>query len=107
MAGKRLASADISSANTPTQVYRIPADTEASCNILVTNRNPSSARVRVSIGDNASPENKDYIEYDVSIPAYGVLERSGLIIGALERIIVESSDANISVRIHGYETASS
>lgn len=106
MAGKRLASANISTADSPTQVYRVPENSEVSANILITNRKFSDVRVRVSIGDNASPENKDYIEYNVIIPGNGILERTGLIIGSLERVIVESDQSDLTVRIHGYESTS-
>jgi hypothetical protein len=57
----------------------------------------------VAISAVASPGNEDWIEYDASIPAGGVLERTGIVAQAAERVVVYVSAATASVNVYGYE----
>ena len=102
MASGKLGSAT-PSANTNTIVYTVPASTVASINVAVVNRGLSDALVRVAVAANGTPTSADYIEYDVTIPANGVLERTAIVAGAGEHVVVYASTADCSVRVHGYE----
>tara|TARA_R110000850_G_scaffold211141_1_gene337060 strand:+ start:17 stop:334 length:318 start_codon:yes stop_codon:yes gene_type:complete len=93
-------------ADTNTTVYTVPADTVATLNISLVNRGNEPAKVRVAITDAVEPGDADWIEYDAIIPAAGgVLERTALVAGAGEKIIIRSDAGNVSARVHGFEEA--
>jgi hypothetical protein len=104
MASGKLGAADLA-ANTDTLLYTVPASTVATVNVRIANRNASAVKVRVAIGIGASPEVKDYMEYDISIPANGILEDTGIVCSAGEKVWVSSDTASVSVRVHGFEEA--
>jgi len=92
------------SATTLTTVYTVPASTLAVVNINVVNRSTSAtADVRVALASTATPTNAEYIEFDATIPARGVLERTGIALQATERVVVFASTANCSVNVYGLE----
>ena len=91
------------SATTNTTVYTVPASKVASFNVNIVNRGTSAATVRVAIASTATPADAEWIEYDASIPASGVLERTGIVAHAAERVVVYASTANTSVNVCGYE----
>ena len=91
-------------ADTTTTVYTVPASTMATLNIALVNRGADLAKVRVAITDAANPGDADWIEYDAEIPAAGgVLERTALVAGAGEKIIIHSDVGSVSARVHGFE----
>lgn len=90
-------------ANTHTTVYTVPAATVATLNIAVVNRGEGVAVVDVAVATTETPHVSEYIECGVSIPAHGVLERSAVVVGVGERVVVRSSTVNCSVRVHGFE----
>lgn len=89
-------------ANTNTTVYTVPAGTVASLNISLVNRGSAEATVRFSVGS-ASPTNAQYLEYDAIVPAGGILERTAIVAGAGDNVVVRASTADCSVRVHGFE----
>lgn len=95
-----------------TTVYTVPSTTVTSALIAVTNLSASaSAPVKIGIcsASETSISNASTIESKIEIPPSGVFERGGIVMGTTEKIIVESLNSlnNISVRIQGYEEASS
>ena len=46
----------------------------------------------------------EYVEYDVEILSHGVLERSGLVMSAGQKLVVRSSGANVAAVAMGIET---
>lgn len=104
MASGKLGSAALT-ANTDTTVYTVPASTVATVNIAVVNRGTSAATVNVAIASSGTPANADYVEYGVSVPASGILERTAIVAGAGEKVVVRSSTSDCSVRVHGFEEA--
>lgn len=92
------------SATTNTTVYTVPAATVATFNVNICNRGSSSASIRLAISATGTPGNSEYIEYDTSIPANGVLERQGLVAQATKNVVVYVSAAQVSVSVYGYET---
>jgi hypothetical protein len=71
--------------------------------ITAVNRNATVIKLRLGFSSTtATFENAKYIEYDVSIPAYGVLERTDLIIEDETYYFVAYSDtANVNVTAYG------
>lgn len=104
MASGKLGTANLA-AGADMLVYTVPASTIATVNIRVANRNASAVKIRVAIGTGASPAAGDYIDYDISVAANGILEDTGIVCGAGEKIWVRSDVANVSVRVHGFEEA--
>jgi len=91
-------------ANTNVDLYTVPANTLATANISLCNRtaNPIAVRLAVRTGDITA---SCYIEYDVPIPGYGILERTGIVMSAGETVTLRASAAGISARAHGFEEA--
>ena len=102
MASGKLGSATLA-ANTNTTVYTVPASTVATLNVAIVNRGDAEAVVNVALSTTATPANADYVEFGVKIPAKGVLERTAIVAGSGERVVVRSSTADCSVRVHGFE----
>lgn len=90
-------------ATTNTTVYTVPASTVATCTVNICNRSTSAITARVAIASTGTPADSEWIEYDASIPGNGVLERSGIVAHAGERIVVYVSAATASVNVYGYE----
>ena len=104
MATGRLGASDIS-ATTNTTVYTCPADTYAVVAINICNRGSTSAALRLALASADSPTAAEYIEYDVDVFAKNVLERTGLVLAAGQKLVVYSSAANISAVVVGIETS--
>ena len=99
MAQGFLGSADLAAAN---ETLLFTAAAVQSFNVRFANRNASAAaKVRVAIGNGANAVAKDYVTYDVSVPAGGILEDTAMVASNGEKVWVTSSLANVSVRAHG------
>ena len=84
-------------------LYTVPTGMVSTANINVCNRSESIARVRIAIAAGIMPGNAECIEYDALLNAHGVLERTGIVCSAGEKIVVWADAANVSVRVHGFE----
>ncbi|MBD3877433.1 hypothetical protein IEG05_19700 [Pseudomonas kunmingensis] len=102
MPSGRLGAATLA-ADTDTVLYTVPVSTVATVNVAVVNRGSTAAVVNLAIAPADAPALADYIEYGVTIPAQGVLERTAIVAGAGERVVVRSTTADCSVRVHGFE----
>lgn len=85
-----------------TDLYTVPPDTVATVNVNLCNRTTTAIKVRIAIRNGALSD-AHYIEYDTSIPANGVLERTGMAMSSGETIMAYAAAAGISVRVHGFE----
>ena len=103
MAGKILGRFNLTTPNSPSTVYTVGAGLTSSFSINVCNRNIDSIKIKLAISDNVTPASSDYIEFSTIIPANGVLERTGLVLDAGKRVVVESDTGNVSVVLYGYE----
>ena len=103
MASGRLGVADLS-ATTITDVYTVPASKITTCTVSLVNRNTTAVTVRLAISDTTVTQgNDEFIEYDTTILAKGVLERTGLVMDAAKILTAYSSTANVSVVVWGFE----
>ncbi len=99
----RLGTADLSAA-TNTTLYTCPASTFTVCTVNVVNRGATAANIRIAICDTSTPGDDEYIEYDVSLAAKGVLERTGLVVDAGKLVVVRSSAVSVNAVVYGIET---
>jgi hypothetical protein len=59
----------------------------------------------VAIADLDTPTNGEYIEYETELSPKAILERTGIVTSATQKIVVTSNAANVSCVVFGIETA--
>ena len=100
-------SIETTSSDAYTKVYEAPVATVVefvTVNIHAVNRATTAAKVRIAICTTASPANKDFLEYDVQLEANGgAIERSCVLMGPGEKVMVSSNTAGVSVQVRGLE----
>ena len=103
MASGILGQSDITSANTDTSIYTVPASTTASLTLSLVNRGTASAAIRVGLCASGTIGNAEFIEYETVIPPKGVFERTGIVMQATKQLVVRTDTANLSARAYGFE----
>jgi len=98
MATGKLGSADLAAA---TDTLLFTAAANQTFNVRFANRNATAVKVRVAIGTGGSPATTDYVDYDVTVNANGIIEDTGLVCSNGEKIWARSDTTNVSVRAHG------
>lgn len=90
-------------ASTDTTVYTVPAATVGVVTIGIVNTTSSPIAIRLALASLATPTASEFIEYDTVIPANGSLERSGIVMNATEKVVINATSAGLSVSVYGYE----
>lgn len=107
MATGRLGASDIpaGTTNPGTNVYQCPPATFAVVTLSLCNRNATLSRnIRVAVATSDSPNVQEFIEFDAELLAKGVLERTGIVLAAGQRIVVFASATDVSAVVYGIET---
>lgn len=103
MATGRLAGADLA-AGTNTTVYLTPADIYTVASLNITNRGNVPTVINVAIADLDTPTLGEYIEFETELLPKNILERTGIVLGAAQKIVVRSSGPHVSAVAFGIET---
>ena len=90
-------------ANTNIDLYTCPAGQVATVTVAVCNRAASDAKVSVGVRGAGAVTDGDWIECDATLPANGVIERTGIVLSAGESIVVRANSATVNFRAHGFE----
>lgn len=101
MSSGRLGKADLA-ATTDTDLYTAPALTVTTANVEFCNRTAAAIPIRLAVRSGALG-NSDYLMYDFSLPANGVVVRSNVVLSASEIITARAAAVGVSVRVHGFE----
>jgi hypothetical protein len=107
MATGRLGTANITTTSATT-VYTVPAATFSVVSVNIVNRSSSAAAlIRLAVSSSATPGADEWIEFDSSLVANGVLERTGIVIDTGKLIVVQTSTSTptLSVVVYGIETS--
>ena len=104
MATGRIGASDLSG-GALTTVYTAPTDTYAVASINLCNRGNQATSIRIAVADANTPTAGEYIEYDTEILSKGVLERTGIVLAAGQKLVCYASGANISAVAMGIETS--
>jgi hypothetical protein len=103
----RLGTANIT-ATSATTVYSVPAATFSVVSVNIVNRSSSApALIRLAISNTATPAADEWIEFDSSLVANGVLERTGLVMDTGRLLVIQTTTATptLSVVVYGIETS--
>jgi hypothetical protein len=106
MATGRLSGVDLTTTSA-TSVYTCPVTTFGVVSVSICNRSALAVTVRLALTTSGStPANTDYLEFDSSLSANGVLERTGIVMTAGNQLVVTAGTGNVlSVVVVGIETA--
>lgn len=105
MASGRLAKSN-PVADTTTTVYTCPAGFYSVITVSLLNYTDSATTFKLSVVEtaNASPVVSDYLEYDTVLSSKNVIERTGLVLSAGQKIMVSSPTSGCIINVFGIET---
>jgi hypothetical protein len=107
MATGRLGVANITT-TAATTVYTVPSSTFSVVSVNIVNRSSSAAAlIRLAVSATSTPGADEWIEFDSSLVANGVLERTGIVLDAGKLIVVQTTTGTptLSVVAYGIETS--
>lgn len=93
------------SSKTNQALYINNNDGPAVVTVNINNKNNESITVRIAISNTATaPLAAHYVEYDAIVDSRGILERSGLVVGTGQYVVVWASEPNVTAQIWGVES---
>ena len=95
-------------AGTAQNIY-VNNNTEASVvsvNVCNFNHIATTISIAISTAGHSSVTANEWVEYDAELLGKGVLERSGIVVGAGQYVVVKSSENNVSTQVWGIEVGS-
>jgi hypothetical protein len=107
MATGRLGTANITTTSATT-VYTVPAATFSVVSVNIVNRSSSAtALIRLAVSATSTPDADEWIEFDSSLVANGVLERTGIVMDTGKLIVIQTTTSTpaLSVVVYGIETS--
>jgi len=90
-------------ANTLATLYEVPTGRRAVANVAACNKGTTAAKVRVALTSSATPADSEFIEFDVSLAATEVLERTALSLAAGQKIVVQAETTSVTFNAWGIE----
>ena len=108
MATGRLGTANITTTSNTTVYGPVAATTFSVVSVNVVNRSSSAtALIKIAVSTSATPGLDEWIEFESSLVANGVLERTGIVMKTGELIVVQTPTATpaLSVVVYGIETS--
>lgn len=90
-------------AATNTTVYTVPSAKTSTMVVSICNTSASPINVRLAMSATGTPSASEWLEYEATVPQFGVLERGGLVAQATKNIVVYASTAAASVSVFGFE----
>ena len=107
MATGRLGIANITT-TANTTVYTVPATTFSVVSVNILNRSSSaSVLIKLAVAGSGTPGLDEWIEFNSSLVANGVLERTGIVMDSAKVLVVQTDTATpaLSVVVYGIETS--
>jgi hypothetical protein len=107
MATGRLGTANITTTSAAT-VYTVPVATFSVVSVNIVNRSSAaSTMIRLAVSSTSTPSADEWIEFDSSLVANGVIERTGIVLDAGKLIVVQTTTSTpaLSVVVFGIETS--
>jgi len=91
-------------AETPQSIAQCLTDNLSTLTVNICNRGPVPATIRLGFTDAESTFDigTGWIEYDIEIPAHGVIERSGLVIPTGYYLTAQASTDNVGIQAWGF-----
>ena len=91
-------------AGTPQAIYVNNNDSPSIVSFNICNRNRVDIRLSAALSTSAtSPTNAEYLEYEAIVLGNGAFERSGIVVGPTQYLVIESSSANVTACCWGVE----
>tara|TARA_B100000945_G_C20089567_1_gene460624 strand:+ start:292 stop:606 length:315 start_codon:yes stop_codon:yes gene_type:complete len=92
------------SATTWTEVVAPPTAGNTKVTTLnVCNRGAGSVTVQIALSTDTTITDDEFIEYDVSIPAKGVLERTGIVLSENNGLYIYTSASDVTAVAYGLD----
>lgn len=90
-------------ADVVTPVYTVPAATTAGFSFSIVNQGGENVKITASLTNGTQPTAADHIEFETELAPNEGLERTGLILGAGQKLYVKSNKTDVSVVVWGIE----
>lgn len=103
MASGVYAKVDITNANTWTTLVAPPSSGNKVTTVNLVNRTAGNVKVRIALAETTTVTDSDVIEYDVTLPANGVLERTGLVLDSTNGVQVYAAATGVTATAYGID----